>query len=63
MLGLPRGGGEGGHGEAAAGVPAYVPPAVHRRVAARALDVPGLPVHRLGAVAGPNGTSDTGDEQ
>ncbi|KAI4963986.1 hypothetical protein ZWY2020_008531 [Hordeum vulgare] len=61
VRGVPRGGGEGGRGEAAAGVPAHVPPAVHRPVAAPARDVPGLPVHCLGAVAvavsGPNGMS------
>ena len=43
-----------GHGEAAAGVPAHVPPGVHRPVAARPLDMPSLPVQRLRTAAGPS---------
>lgn len=59
VRGVPRRGGEGGDGEAAAGVPARVPPAVHRRVAAGQLHLPGLPAQRLrhggAAIAGSNG--------
>jgi len=43
-------------GEATAGVPARVPPAVHRHVAEQPLDVAGVPVQRLPAVSGPAGT-------
>lgn len=58
VRGVPRRGGEGGDGEAAAGVPARVPPAMHRRVAAGQLHLPGLPAQRLrggAAIAGSNG--------
>ena len=49
---MPRRGG-GGAGEATTGVPARVPPAVHRHVAEQPLDVPGVPVQRLPAIYGP----------
>jgi hypothetical protein len=42
---------EEGDGEAVAGVPAHVPPGVHRPVAPRPLDMPGVPVRRLCAAA------------
>ena len=59
MRGVPvRRGEAGGDGDVAAGVPARVPPALHRPVAApaRPLDVPDLPERRL-AAAGANGVT------
>ena len=54
LHGLPWQSGQGGDGEAAAGVPAHVPPGMHRPVVARPLDMPRLPVQRLRTAAGPS---------